>query len=414
MARAEGPGRRRDVRGSIQVSAVVRKVVFVVMTLVIGAALVEAQRAGAVEGAQRSTDGTLSGEPGGVRVEVSVRSVLREEASQSRALAYVEAMLVGPFFERGRSEALTMRLVLLSPEELGYDGDSYRLRDPYGDNPWGALERFSGGEVEFYRGARLLGRVPQEASWIQVEGLSYSPESGLLTVHLLQANLGSAPSSLDVLHYHGMTDRLERRSYYPAAEAERGRPWLMSCGEVERPWVSPQREDRTAAFEPCRSDVELLEAYHELARTVRTWGSSMLGRDIVGDLSCAECPAVDDATFSAQLGALRRAAAGIAPDSLSVGLFASADFEVVEVQYRSAGDSSWFMLLFSRGRGEDAWRAVYGRQLGYGFNSDYAEVEEFVPDSPHLVGVWVYPCDGGIGCDVFVNLETQTSERGER
>ena len=380
----------------------------VVLTLAGPAALEaqEATRPGPRNGAGAETP--AAGQEG-VEVDVTVRSVLRGFGPEPRELDHVEALLVGPFFEPGRSDVLTMRLVLDAADD---DWDSYRNDDPHGEDPWGALERFSGGAVEFYRGMRLLRRVPQEYSWIRMEGLSRSAQTGLVNLHLLQANAGSGPSDLDVLRYDPATDRLERLTFFPAAEVSGEDPWLMTCGEEEWPWDSGTVSGDSVVFNPCLSDVERLEAYRELAGVVRSWGGEVIGRNIRGgvvDLACAACPAVDDETFAAVLSEMQSAAKRVETDSLSVRRFASADFDVAEVEYRGMGDESWFLLMFARPRPDGAWRALYGRDLGYRVDSDDALVEGFVPGTSELVRVSVYPCLER-RYSVFVDLETWTAK----
>ncbi len=192
-------------------------------------------------------------EPGEVQVEVSVSSVLRVFGPERHELAYVEAVLFGPFFERGRSDELTIRRVP-DPTRGALDVEWFRNRD--GRDPWRAFRSFRGDVMELYRGARLLDRVRADLSWLVFEGLSHSPRTGLLSVHLLDANPGSGPSDLVVLRYEQTTATVERlRVTYDETST------LMACRGAERPWPPRRPPGRTALFRPCRLDVGRLDAY---------------------------------------------------------------------------------------------------------------------------------------------------------
>ena len=185
--------------------------------------------------------------PGEVQVEVTVSSVLRVFGPERQELAYVEAVLFGPFFESGRSDELTIRRVPdLAHEAPGVE--SFRNRDER--DPWRAFRSFRGDVMEFYRGGRLLDRVRADLGWLYFKGLSYSPQTRLLNVHLLDANPGSGPSDLVVLRYEQTTGAVERlRFTYDETST------LMACQGAERPWPSRRPAGRTALFRACRLDI---------------------------------------------------------------------------------------------------------------------------------------------------------------
>ena len=341
----------------------------------------------------------------GVQVEVSARSVLRESAAGEEELAHVEAVVAGPFFERGRSEELTIRLVPDAPDDAF---DSFYPAPGPDDLPWEVLERFNGGVVEFYRGGELLRRVPGAYAWIEVQGVSYSAQSGLLNVHLLRSEGGNTAGDLQVLRYEPRTDQLEELFFYEAAENLGMGRSLMTCVGDERSWVADSIPDGAAVFEPCRSNVETLETFHEVAAVVRTWGGGLLdddpGAQGVIAPTCATCPAVGEDAFAEQLSVLQRASERINPDSLSVGWFASSEFDVLDLHYWGAGDDP-FMLAFARRQPDGAWRAVYGRTLSLRLTGDNAFVEGFVPGSHRLLRVSLQPCFADSRCEVTLDLE---------
>ena len=112
----------------------------------------------------------------GVRVEVTASSVLRFFGPHSfpdpEDLACVEATPFGPFFERGRNEELTIRLVPDLSLGLHENNSSWWWgMDGRGmADPWAALQRFARGTVEFYRGAHLLAGV-RTSEWTRLDGV---------------------------------------------------------------------------------------------------------------------------------------------------------------------------------------------------------------------------------------------------
>ena len=179
----------------------------------------------------------------GAEVEVTASVLLRVYGSNREEIAYVEATMFGTFFERDRAEELTIKL---APEGTRYEFD-YRILD----NPWWALRNFRGGAMEFYRGALLLARVRDTASWIEIEGISRSRLTGLLNVHVLLAENRS--SRRMVSRYFPATGQLELLPYV----ADGSGPPGMDCGPEERPFPGPDDvQQRTVIFRPCRSLVD--------------------------------------------------------------------------------------------------------------------------------------------------------------
>ena len=334
----------------------------------------------------------------GVLVEVTAASVVRFVRPtffdmEPQHLAYVEAVLFGPFFERGRNEELTIRLVL-DPNSYSW---SFEYNFPWWyagsgrADPWGALRRFSGGVLEFYRGARRLARVAGMHSWTEIEGVSYSAQSGFLNVHLWDVNDGNGPSHYQVVRYDSITDRLEVLDFGSVYDGFEER--LMTCTVEQQRWVSAPAIGGTAFFRPCRSNVERYWSYYAVARSVRAWGDGVIVRSIrrslrgsVVDITCDACPAIDDGSFSARLGALRRAADGVDPDSLSVERFESPAFDLVVLEYMAVGDvESAFALMFARRPG-GPWQPIYGwRREEETYNFVYGAVEGFVAGADALV-----------------------------
>ena len=357
----------------------------------------------------------------GVRVEVTAALVMRffrppPFSLELENLAYVEAVLFGPFFERGRNEELTIRLV---PDPDPISGP-WSSRDwlwwnlDGGRSPWEALQRFSGGFVEFYRGRRLLARNRATLSWIKIEGVSYSPQSGLLNVHLWDVTTGNAPSHYQVVRYDPIADRLEVLDFGPAYYGFGGER-LMTCTGEQSPWASPPSIARTAFFRPCRSNVERYRSYYAVARSVRAWGDGVMVDSIsrsfradVVDMACDACPAIDDASFSARLAALRRAADEVDPDSLSIERFESPAFDLVTVEYMVAGDvESAFTLLFARRPG-DPWRPLYGWfRVEELHTFVFGAVEGFVTGEDALVRLSVSSRDFPPG-EAVLDLEART------
>ena len=350
---------------------------------------------------------TALGDAAEVRVEVTAASVMRFRGAMTwddpgpEDLAYIEATLFGPFFERGRSEVLTVRLVpdrgVLGP--FGYEGWNslwwWPRDDEPGDgyvDPWRALQRFSAGSTELYRGSRLLGRVENQESWVEMVGVSSSVRSGLLELHLVHVNPSSGGNVNEVVRYDSMTGRLEVLDFGRAYRGFEER--LMTCTGEQRRWPEAPAMGSTVFFEPCRSNVEQVRAVYEAAAEVRGWGSGVVADRIATepgaavDVGCDACAEIDDATLSAGLAALRRRADGFG-SSVSIERFASPAFEVVAVDYRAAGDSRpAFTLLLAR-RPAAPWRPIYGWERD-GWRPPSGSVGGFVPEADSVVRLTVH------------------------
>ena len=341
----------------------------------------------------------VQGRAAGVRIEVTASSVMRyfEPISlpDPEHLAYVEAVLFGPFFERGRNEELTIRL---SPDfswELFVDDNRSWWSAADGSvDPWGALQEFGQATIEFYRGAHLLARVRNTyANWTEVDGVSYSPQTGLLNLHLLHVNIGSGGSDYQVFRYDSMTSGLEvlRFPYVYDGFGE----LVMTCTGEQQPWPAAPSIGHTVFFQPCRSAVERVRELYTVAGDVRAWGNGVVAQaiatepDTVIDIACDPCAVIDDAAFSGRLTALRRAADLVEPDWVSIERFESSAFELVAVNYRASGDPRpSFDLLFARRR-DGPWQPVYGWERVSRFGPSGA-VEGFVPGVGALVRLSVY------------------------
>ena len=334
----------------------------------------------------------------GVRVEMTVSSVMRffEPISlpDLEHLAYVEAVLFGPFFERGRNEELTIRLVPDLSRGFHDDNRAWWFAADGSVDPWGAWQRFAQGTIEFFRGAHLLARVRNtNANWTEVDGVSYSPQTGLLNLHLFHVNIGSGGSDYDVFRYDSMTSALEMLRFPSVYDGFPGP--LMTCTGEQQRWPAAPSIGHAVFFQPCRSAVERVRGLYAVAGDLRAWGDGVVvdsiavEPDTVIDLACAACAVIDDATFSARLMALRRAADLVEPYWVSIGRFESAAFELVAVNYLAAGDSRpSFDLLFARRR-DGPWRPIYGWERDSRFGPS-GVVEGFVPGAGALVRLSVY------------------------
>ena len=339
----------------------------------------------------------------GGRVELTVSSVVRffEPISlpDPEHLAYVEAVLFGSFFERGRNEELTIRFVPDPSPGFHDNNRSWWFAADGSVDPWGALQRFAQGTIEFHRGAHTLARVRNtHADWTEVDGVSYSPQTGLLNLHLLHVNIGSAGSDYQVLRYDSITSALEMLRF-PSVYDGFPEP-LMTCAGEQQRWPAAPSIGHTVFFQPCRSNIERIRGLYAVAGDLRAWGNGVVADsiaaepDTVIDIGCDACAVIEDATFSARLTALRRAADLVEPYWVSIERFESAAFELVAVNYRAAGDPRpSFDLLFARRR-DGPWRPIYGWERDSRFGPS-GVVEGFVPGAGALVRLsvysWAYP-----------------------
>ena len=360
---------------------------------------------------------TTQGRAAGVRVEVTASSVIRSSGPMEIALpdpedlVYVEAVLLGPFFERGRNEELTIRMVPDLRWGLHTNNWSWWWRDlgVWGD-PWGALQRFAYGTIEFHRGARLLARVRIHKDWTQMDGVSYSPQTGLLNLHLSHVNVGSGESAYQVVRYDSMTGRLEVLDFL--SDAARFEERLMTCTGEQQRWPAAPSIGRTVFFQPCRSNVERVRALYAAAGDVRAWGSGVVARAIATepgttiDVACDACAEIDDTTLSARLTRLRRSADLVEPDSVSIERFASPAFELVVVGYRATGDPERpFTLLFVRPL-EGPWQPIYGWERAPYFYP-FGHVDGFVPGADALVRLSV-EFRNFLPREAFLDLDART------
>lgn len=369
---------------------------------------------------------TARGGAAEARVEVTAASVMRFLGPMTwddpgpEDLAYIEATLFGPFFERGRSEELTVRLVpnrgYLGP--LGYEGWNslwwWPRDDEPGDgyvDPWRALQRFSAGSTELYRGSRLVARVDNDdGSWVEMVGVSSSVRTGLLELHLLHVTPSAAGNVNQVVRYDSMTGTLEVLDFGRASDGFEER--LMTCTGEQRRWPAAPAMGRTVFFEPCRSNVERVRAVYEAAADVRGWGSGVVADRIATepgaavDVGCDACAAIDDATLSAGLAALRRRADGFGGSSVSIERLASAAFEVVAVDYGAAGDSPrGYTLLLAR-RPAGPWRPIYGWERD-GYRPPSGSIEGFVPGADSVVRLTVHAHTLG-SREAFLDVRART------
>ena len=340
----------------------------------------------------------VQGRAAGVRIEVTASSVVRFfepiGLPDPEHLAYVEAVLFGPFFERGRNEELTIRLVPDLSWEFIYDNRSWWFAADGSVDPWGALQRFGQATIEFYRGAHLLARVRNTyADWTEVDGVSYTPQTGLLNLHLLHVNIGSGGSDYQVFRYDSMTSGLEVLRF-PYVYDEFGE-LLMTCTGEQQRWPAAPSIGHTVFFQPCRSNVERVRELYTVAGDLRAWGNGVVAQaiatepDTAIDIACDACAVIDDAAFSGRLTALRRAADLVEPDWVSIERFESSAFELVAVNYRASGDPRpSFHLLFAR-RPDGPWQPIYGWERVSRFGPSGA-VEGFVPGVGALVRLSVY------------------------
>ena len=354
----------------------------------------------------------------GVRVEVTASSVMRFFGPMTfrdpdpEDLAYVEAALFGPFFDSGRNEELRIRLVPDRSEPLGFDDNNaswwWSATDGWAD-PWEALQRFSGGVSEFYRGAHLLARVRNTGSWTRIDGISYAPQSGLLNLHLLHVNIGTGGSDYQVLSYDSMTSRMRVLRFAPVYE--RFGEQLMTCTGERQRWPEAPSMGRTVFFRPCLSSVERVRALYVAADDVRAWGDGVIAAAMatepgtVMDVACDACPAIGDTTLSARLAGLRRAADRVEPAWVSIERFESPAVELVAVKYRAAGDPQpGFDLLFARSP-DGPWQPTYGWEWE-SYRDSSATVEGFVPGADTLVRLSVYSWFGPR--EAFLDLRART------
>lgn len=185
--------------------------------------------------------------------------------------------------------------------------------------------------------------------------------------------------------------------------------------------VSSYGEGESGAYEltieriadPLRSDVERFRAYYAVAGDLRALGDEVVRpiatrRESVIDIACDACPAIDDQSFSARLAALRRAAADVDPDSLSIERFESPAFKLVVVEYMTTGDvESAFTLLFASRTG-GPWRPIYGwRRIEETYRFVFGAVDGFVAGADALVRLSVSSRDFG-SWEAIVDLDGRT------
>ena len=357
-----------------------------------------------------------------VRVEVTAASVMRFfgpipwSSPEPEDLAYVEATLFGPFFERGWSEELTVRLVpdrgrwgpLGDGDQWNWlwwspvddDGKLYGLADPRR-----ALRRFSRGATELYRGSRLAARVGNSSAWVEMVGVPYSPQTGLLELHVYHVGGGNAPGDYQVFRYDPIPGKLEVLHFGPVHEGfgEGFGELFMTCTGGQQRWPAASAMGRTVSFEPCRSNVERAQAVYAAAAEVRGWGGGVVTDGIATqpgaavDVACDACAGIDDETLSAGLATLRRLADGLVPGSVSVDRFASAAFELVAVRYLAPGDPRPPYTLLLVRRPDGPWRPIYGWEMD-GYRPPSGRVQGFAPGADSVVRLT-------IGADYFPTRE---------
>ena len=152
-------------------------------------------------------------------------------------LAYVAVTLTGPFFERGRVEPLTVRLV---PTGAGFLFDRYLENPPEALWRFGATDGYARAELELYRGDTLLGSVSgwraMTASWLEIAAVTVSPRSGLLELHVLLGNSGVRPSTTAVARYGPATGQMNV-SYHATVDGREDGD-LVTCAGGERRWLA--------------------------------------------------------------------------------------------------------------------------------------------------------------------------------
>ena len=365
-------------------------------------------------------------------IVTAAKAVSRRSAFGGGELAYVEVNLIGPFFERGRAETLTVRLV---PKEANYLFDRY-LEDSYyaPRRFWQALRRFgatvgyAAAEVELYRGETLLGGVTgwraTTASWLETTGLFLSPRSGLLELHVLLANAVTAPSTTAVARYDPATGRMN--TSFHSTYVDRDEWNLFTCSGAERPWlvVDPiAGRGISTPFQPCRSLVERMELRERLAGEIRDLARGVFNfrldnPGVAVVLPCRSCNEIDDDILSDRLDALGRAAERFSPSDVRIERFASSGFEVVSVQNLGRYASGPFGVILARQTTGDAWKVLYGSGEFIGGAAGYgiAGVVGFEPAQPHLLRISGVLCDPRWPwlCEAVVNLDDRTIRIVER
>lgn len=333
-------------------------------------------------------------------VEVAVATLFQDMAWA------LDVTIAGPFFEVGGTEPLTIRATSVVPEwALGKTGPAevWRLVRAGEWDPWRYLRKVRAfGGVEFYRGARLLGRVGD--TFISRLALSRTPRTGRLNVHVVLDSSGGPNPWLDavVARYDAATGGLDTHVFMGTYE-DRQEERLFGCARDERPWPSlPPRVLSTATFRPCEYLGDPLERRERAARDLKVLAAGRRGVRTAGlapPLLCRTCAVVAAEELSELL-----AASGV-----TVERAASPDFDVASVFHEGFGLEDSFAAVFVRPRSGRGWTPLYAhgptrRALAGGVAVELA-------GDGHLVmsGVACSAEMDGYECKVIVNLHDMTT-----